>query len=463
MEQMVYSFHLGSDKNRKSISKSNSKNNISGTSSLSNNAIQNARQLTKVDKHNYRKYDNDQNLIEIVRGTSSLFEDVRNLYLKEFEEARLEYNKEQENKGRNDRKITDYFKKISDNTKNDLACEIIIELGDKKYWDTKDDKFKHKMTNVFKEQLNDLQELVPDFKIASAIIHYDETSPHLHVVGVPIKYKSKNGMSKQVGKGDVFTRDSLRTIQDKMRTLCIASFNKEYGLNNILKKKEKGRNKDINVKDMTNYQAMKEELNKNKEALEIASKKSSELDKTTNDIKDTINNLKKAPIVKNTYTISESDRNKIIDYVDKVQDTNKDFKKTEMLSVTLNNVDTELQENREKIKILTENNKALTLKVDTLSKNIDNKNKEIKELKNDNKHLQEMVDYFKNLFRRLVKFIKNKMFGKEKEREDYWKVSKDMYEHGIFSDETIESIKDDYVWNKENDKHKDKGRDDFEL
>ena len=463
MSELSYSLHLSSDKNRKPSSKNVAKNNTSGSTSLSNNAIQNAKQLSRVDKHNYRKYDNNSELIEIIKGTTSLYEDVKNLYLEEFEEARLEYNKEQENKGRNDRKITDYFKKISDNTKNDLACEIIIELGDKKYWDTKDDKFKHKMTNVFKEQLNDLQELVPDFKIASAIIHYDETSPHLHVVGVPIKYKSKNGMSKQVGKGDVFTRDSLRTIQDKMRTLCIASFNKEYGLNNILKKKEKGRNKDINVKDMTNYQAMKEELNKNKEALEIASKKSSELDKTTNDIKDTINNLKKAPIVKNTYTISESDRNKIIDYVDKVQDTNKDFKKTEMLSVTLNNVDTELQENREKIKILTENNKALTLKVDTLSKNIDNKNKEIKELKNDNKHLQEMVDYFKNLFRRLVKFIKNKMFGKEKEREDYWKVSKDMYEHGIFSDETIESIKDDYVWNKENDKHKDKGRDDFEL
>ena len=463
MNELSYSLHLGSDKNRKPSSKNMAKNNASGSTSLSNNAIQNAKQLSRVDKHNYRKYDNNSELIEIIKGTTSLYEDVKNLYLEEFEEARLEYNKEQENKGRNDRKITDYFKKISDNTKNDLACEIIIELGDKKYWDTKDDKFKHKMTNVFKEQLNDLQELVPDFKIASAIIHYDETSPHLHIVGVPIKYKNKNGMSKQVGKGDVFTRDSLRIIQDKMRTMCIASFNKEYGLNNILKKKEKGRNKDINVKDMTNYQAMKEELNKDKEALEIASKKSSELDKTTNDIKDTINNLKKAPIVKNTYTISESDRNKIIDYVDKVQDTNKDFKKTEMLSVTLNNVDTELQENREKIKILTENNKALTLKVDTLSKNIDNKNKEIKELKNDNKHLQEMVDYFKNLFRRLVKFIKNKMFGKEKEREDYWKVSKDMYEHGIFSDETIESIKDDYVWNKENDKHKDKGRDDFEL
>ena len=461
MNELSYSLHLSSDKNRKPSSKNMAKNNASGSTSLSNNAIQNAKQLSRVDKHNYRKYDNNSELIEIIKGTTSLYEDVKNLYLEEFEETRLEYNKEQENKGRNDRKITDYFKKISENSKNDLACEIIIELGDKKYWDTKDDKFKHKMTNVFKEQLNDLQELVPDFKIASGIIHYDETSPHLHIVGVPIKYKNKNGMSKQVGKGDVFTRDSLRTIQDKMRTLCIASFNKEYGLNNILKKKEKGRNKDINVKDMTNYQAMKEELNKNKETLEIASKKSNELDKTTNDIKDTINNLKK--VIKNTYLISESDRNKIIDYVDKVNDVNKDFKKTEILSVTLNIVDTELQENREKIKILTENNKALSLKVDTLSKNIDSKNKEIKELKQDNKHLQEMVDYFKNLFSRLVKFIKNKMFGKEKERDDYWKVSKDMYEHGIFSDDTIESIKDDYVRNKKNDKHKEKDCDDFEI
>ena len=55
------------------------------------------------------------------------------------------------------------------------------------------------------------------------------------------------------------------------------------------------------------------------------------------------------------------------------------------------------------------------------------------------------------------------MFGKDKEREDYWEFSKDLYEHGIFSDKTIADIKDHYNWNKENDKHKDKGRDDFEL
>ena len=218
MEQMVYSFHLGSDKNRKSISKSNSKNNISGTSSLSNNAIQNARQLTKVDKHNYRKYDNNQELIEIVRGTTSPYNDIKNLYLNEFEEARLEYNSKQK---RNDRKIENYFENISNNEKKDLACEIIIELGDKTFWDTKDNNYKKKMSSVYSKQVSDLEMLVPNFKVASAIIHYDETSPHMHILGVPIKEKNKNDMSKQVGKSDVFTKESLIKLQDTMRTLCI--------------------------------------------------------------------------------------------------------------------------------------------------------------------------------------------------------------------------------------------------
>ena len=147
MKEMAYSLHLGSDKNRKNISKETAKKNISGTTSLSNNAIQNARQLSRVDKHNYRKYDNKQELIKVIKGTTSLYNDVIKLYKKEFEEARLEYNSKQI---RDDRKIDNYFKKISDNSKNDLACEIIIELGNKKYWDTKDNNFKYKMTNVFK-------------------------------------------------------------------------------------------------------------------------------------------------------------------------------------------------------------------------------------------------------------------------------------------------------------------------
>ena len=87
---------------------------------------------------------------------------------------------------------------VLNNEKKDLACEIIIELGDKEYWDTKDIEFKSKMSEVYRKQVDDLELLVPNFKVASAIIHYDETSPHMHIVGVPIKYKNKNGMEKKL-------------------------------------------------------------------------------------------------------------------------------------------------------------------------------------------------------------------------------------------------------------------------
>lgn len=460
MSELAYSLHLGSDKNRKNVSRARAKTNASGTTSLSNNAIQNARQLSRVDKHNYRKYDDNQNLIEIIKGTTFLYDDVKNLYTEEFEDARLEYNSKQT---RDDRKIDDYFKKISDNSKNDLACEIIIELGDKKYWDTKDDKFKHKMSNVYKEQVKDLETLMPNFKVASAIIHYDETSPHMHIVGVPIKYKNKNGMSKQVGKSDVFTKTKLIELQDKMRTLCIASFNKEYGLNNILKIKKKGRNKDINVKDMGGYAEMQKELSKNQERLEKANVRSKELDNNSNEVKEIVDNLKTTLTSNEKYILKQDDKDKIDKFIQQVNTTNDEFKRIQKLSVTLNNVDTELQENKEKIKILTENNKALNIKVKSLEKKLDKQEDEIDDLKQENSRLKRAINYFENLFNKLVSFIKKRIFGKEKDREDYMHFSKELYEHGIFSDETIEDIREYYIYSKEHDECKDKHDYEIEL
>ena len=106
------------------------------------------------------------------------------------------------------------------------------------------------MTDVFNQQIKDLEKVVPSFKVANATIHYDESSPHLHIVGVPIKNGNKNGMSKQVGKSTIFTKDSLRVIQDTMRIYCINSFNKVYNSNKELKAKLKGRNEDVPIKNM---------------------------------------------------------------------------------------------------------------------------------------------------------------------------------------------------------------------
>lgn len=72
MGEMAYSLHLCSDKSWKTSSRSTGKNNLSKSTSSSNNAIQNAQQLSIVDKYNYRKYDGDDNLIHIINGQIGL-------------------------------------------------------------------------------------------------------------------------------------------------------------------------------------------------------------------------------------------------------------------------------------------------------------------------------------------------------------------------------------------------------
>ncbi len=438
MAELAYSLHLGSDKNRKNISKQNGKNNLSKTTSLPNNAIQNVRQLSKVDKHNYRKYDNEQELIEIIRGTSSPLKDVKQLYLDVFEDARLEYNSKQ---SRPSRMIDNYFDNVSNNEKKDLACEIIIELGDKEYWDTKDNEFKSRMSEVYRKQVNDLELLVPNFKVASAIIHYDETSPHMHIVGVPIKYKNKNGMEKQVGKSNVFTKESLITLQNKMRTLCIEEFNQEYNLDSTLKKKQKGRNMDIHVSAMDNYIALKKQLEKNNENLEKANKKSLELKQNFKDIKDKIDKLKTSKLNKENYILSKSDKDTIIDFIKQVDNTNKEYDKIQNLSNTLTNVDEQFKEKDKTIKTLTENNKALTLRVKTLNNNIKEKDNEISFLKSKISSLKNTIEYWKDKFDKLISFLYSKLHNWYDKDDKYIEVVNDMYEDNFLDVENIKDLK----------------------
>ena len=458
ISNLAYSLHLGSDKNKRNTAKAKAKTTKSGTTSYANNGIQSAKQLSKVDNHNYRNYDNKQDDIYIVRGTTSVVNDVKRLYKEEFEESVKEYNF---TKNRDDRKIQDYYSYISNDNKHDLACEIIIELGDKEYWDALDINFKKRMTSVYTKQVEDLELLVPNFKVASAIIHYDETSPHMHIVGVPIKYKNKNGMSKQVGKSDVFTKQSLTKLQDKMRILCIEAFNKEYNLNHALKKKQKGRNRDYLVSEMGNYQEMKKEIEKHQKDLEIANNKSLELDNNSNVIKDIIDNLKPTFTNKEKYVINQDDKDKINKFLKQVNDTNNEYKKVKELSITLNNVDEELNSNRNKIKTLTENNDALSLRVSSLEKKINSKDAEIEGLREENNSLRYSLNQLKNKFVKLIKLIKDKIFSKKDTREKYMNFSRDLYTHGIIDDKEMYSIKDDYDYLKENDK--DIEKDDFDI
>ncbi|MCI8700505.1 MAG: hypothetical protein HFJ47_04110 [Clostridia bacterium] len=185
-----------------------------------------------------------------------------------------------------------------------MACELIIELGDMDFWNNKNLDYRMNMRYVYKEQVLDLMRIVPEFKVANAVIHFDELSPHLHLVGVPVKEGYKKGMKKQPAKSKVFTKESLQRIQDEMRACCIRSYNRIYEKNAILKQKQLGRNQDINVNDMTNYREMKKQREQNSKRLSQATNKAINLDNSTKKVNDILNELKPSKLNKNNMVIS---------------------------------------------------------------------------------------------------------------------------------------------------------------
>ena len=348
-QELSYSFHLGSDKNKSKLAKKVAKGNVSGTTSLSNNAIQTAKDLSDVNKHNLRDYDNERELIRTIYGTDDIVKDVQNLYINEFEEVRLEYNNKQT---RNDRKIDNYFEKVCA-SQNDIACEIIVELGDMVFWSDKDDEYRFKMVDVFVEQIADLNEILPTFKVANATIHFDESSPHMHIVGVPVIENCKRGMRKQVGKSKLFTKESLRMIQDKMRVACIKSFNKFYNNEIRLKEKTQGRNVDIKVSEMNNYRKLKLKVQKEKQKFVEANKKIDNLGNETRKINDILNELKPSRLNKNNNVISSENVDRIRKYGENVLEVVKSMKSVEELNEVIENVEKDLQNHKNEISDLT--------------------------------------------------------------------------------------------------------------
>jgi hypothetical protein len=463
---MAYSLHVGSDKNRKLSSKGITTK--SGTTSLTNNGIQNKAQLTRCDKHNYRKYDMDQENIVIIRGTDSVVKDVKDLYHESFDELVLEYNKTK----RNDRKIDDYYEHVSLDKNRDLAVEIIIELGDKTFWDTKDNDYKKRMTSVYKKQIDDLELLLPEFKVCSAIIHYDETSPHMHVVGVPIKDGYKNGLSMQVCKSKVFNKTSLMELQDQMRTLCIKDYNEEYNLNEKLKTKEKGRNQDINVKDMEHYAEAQAVLDLESDKLDKINEESLHLDNLSKDIKNELENLKYNKLSGN-YVIKKEDKDKIDKYIEEVNKQNEKYK-------DINNIKNILDigyDSMKKLETVEEDNKALNIKVEALQKQNKEQKMQIKELDKLVDHFKEQMDKFASLyynlkakFDKFIKFIAERLLN-PKTKEKYKEFTGDMFGHGVLTyndsneiDKTMINIKDEKqktIYSQE--KIKEKEKDEYEL
>ena len=224
MKKMGFSFHL-----------SNGNHTLSTTSAV-----------TKALRHNLRGYKNTKNYspsenLILVGNDDITLGTFENFYTELFSESVSKYNESKTVKSNPDRYIFDYLQKVSESKQQAVAEEIIITAGDFDFWDEYGEQLdKRKLDTVFKAVLEQLGTDCPNFKVFNAVVHYDENSPHLHIIGVPIATGQKRGMETRVGKAQVFKRETLEMLQDNLRNRFKEEVKKAYGVQ--VKKKGKGRN-----------------------------------------------------------------------------------------------------------------------------------------------------------------------------------------------------------------------------
>ena len=403
--------------------------------SQKNSAINSKAKLSGVAKHNLRKYrslEYDKENIVILWGTDKLVQDVKKVYKEQFDEAVREYNKKQT---RDDRKIDDYFEKTAKSNK-DMAVELIFQIGDKEFWDKNPDK-RRRMDVAFKEILELLQKFAPNLVVANAVIHYDEASPHMHVVAVPVADGFKKGMSKQVSKRKVCTKEFLENVlQGRIREY--AEGRSFIWIGEFLKRKKKGRNNDLAVKEYKvkkeneKYEkAVKEVGNLNNEILkktaekQIADKKLEETYKEMKkadavaqwgikDIKEFENKVAKGPEEPKGLMSAKSYREKIV--MPFLAGLNKIFKRIVKMAKSCFAESIELKKKLERVdedrKTLIRDNDELKWSKEYLEQELDEKNERIYEL--------EESEFMLGYLRRFIKdedYEKIVEMGKE-EREN---------------------------------------------
>ena len=304
---------------------------------------------------------------------------------------------------------------------------------------------------------------MPTFKIANATIHFDETSPHMHIVGVPVVENCTRGMKKQVGKSKLFTKTSLTDIQDKMRNACIKSYNKFYEVDTKLKEKQKGRNQDINVKDMSNYKKIKKQLDKNAQKLAEANNQTEKLDNSSKDINSILDKLKPSKLNKNNNLISNEDIEKIKNFTKDVKDITKTVRSVNDLNMAIKDFEHSSFEIAQENSSLKYQLELKTDEIDKLKKDLSAKEKIISKLQAEKEKIKQELQKFKDFWYRIMgHFHKRICYDKD---ENYKIVSDDLYKNGIFTNDENEIANNiaRKVRPKEEVENKSKKRNNYEL
>lgn len=262
------------------------------------NAIKNLDKIKKIDEHNNRKYKNVNNK-EIdptlsnenitLRGSKNITNDIKELYKNEFTEAVCKYNLKQTDERR---KVVDYLDKMDRDEKNNIAVEFIYQIGDIETWKGRSLEDKKKTKEIFEKAIDILE--AKGIKVANATIHLDETSPHMHIVGVPIIENQKRGLEKQLSQRKVLTREVLKELREETEKVFIEQYKRVYKTDDVTLKKGSEIEEHLSVEDYKNTKKMLEVAKKYGNRKELKE----EIEKKVDEVEKEIEELENAKIVK---------------------------------------------------------------------------------------------------------------------------------------------------------------------
>lgn len=368
------SMHIGSDKN----------------------AIKTMADIKRCDLHNNRKYKNEKNEdINLslskynitLKGTKNIYTDMENFYKTEFADALYNYNLKQQ---REDRKIVDYLTKMEKDTKTNIGVEILFQIGDKEDWKDKTLEEKQKSTDIFKIAVLELEKR--NIKVVNAALHLDETSPHLHVIAVPIIEGQKRGLEKQVSQNKVITREVIKVLREVIEKNFIEEYNKIYGTNKELKKGSEIE-EHLQVRDYKNTKKLLEVAKGYSDKLQLKEELENKTNQLTNELTKLDNENKEKLKRKNELEKTNAVLENNINNIDKENQTYKETleKNKKNLETSTAGLTSEIKELESKIKevkqIKEDKDKELELELELVNKV--NKIKEIEKIKEEIKKLEE--------------------------------------------------------------------------
>lgn len=215
--------------------------------------------------HNNRKFLTDNidksrvknNIVYVQNDLKKMYDDI-------FKNSVDEYNSKQI---RSDRKIEDYYEKISKAKKEKLFYEVVVQLGEKDMSNFD----KSLCEKTLDRYMNSFQERNPNLKVVNAVMHLDESTPHLHIDFIPVATGYKQGMLKRNSISKALN-GKVVDWYDRERNY-IEKIAKEFDIDVVLKNEPKRQKLSVKeyksnkerLKELDNSVSNLENIKKNKE------------------------------------------------------------------------------------------------------------------------------------------------------------------------------------------------------